>query len=251
MSDPPQKRSARLSVRFDPEAIRALRLERKWTQGDLVTASELSEATVGRIENGQSVSLDTAQKLCICFDVDLGSIAAVSPNSDDVVFEAKPRDMSYLFHDMLKELSDVVGTEEAVNVMNEMFRRLQDFPFGKHNRDELYKRKKYDLDAFIAILEFRAGAILFTFKQIYDGQIKLREGKGLETVVPPDRAQAQATEWTDRFTELHERHVQAIRDGQLLLAHEIRREIGDFLPRIVTDDHYYFFKMRELIYSSH
>jgi DNA-binding XRE family transcriptional regulator len=248
-NDRPNKTAPRITVRFRPGSVRQLRAERKLTQLDLSANADLGEATVGRIERGENVSLETARALCAYFNVEIESIADVSTDTDGFVFEAKPRDMSYLFDDMMKELSDIIGKENAKNAMGELFLRMRRFPFGKDKRDALYKRDRYDLDAFITILEFRAGSILSTLNHISTGWIKLRDSEDSKGIMPLESAKAQADEWKERFTNLHESHIQAIRGGNLLMAHEIRQEISDLLTTIWWS--YQDFRFPRGIYSSH
>jgi DNA-binding XRE family transcriptional regulator len=249
-----KKPGRKVFVRFHPGVILAHRVKHGWSQADLALEADISKETVGRIERGQGTfALDTAGKLAACFNVDVESIADICTDAGDLVFEAEPRDMSYLFDDMMKELSDIIGKEDAHKAMSELFWRMQNFPFGKDKRDELYKRKRYDLDAFITILEFRARAILWTLQSISGGWIKLREGERQERIMSLEDAKALAAEWEEHFTKLHESHVNAIRDGNLLLAHEIRQEIADLLNTIYWSYRYVDPRLfsRGLIYSSH
>jgi transcriptional regulator with XRE-family HTH domain len=222
-----EKPKRRISVRFDPTKIVELRKQKQWTQLDLAAESRLGKATVERIETGQNVSLATAHTVCSCYNVRLETVANLFAGDSEPVFEPQPRDLSYLFHDMLKELGEIVGEEEARTAMQELFSKMQRFPFGKDKRNELLKRHRYDLDGFITILEFRAGAIRSTLDSISSGRLKLREGKNGEDVIPLEKATEKASYWRKTFNELHEAHVHAIREGNLLLAHEIRQHISD------------------------
>jgi transcriptional regulator with XRE-family HTH domain len=240
-----------LRVRFHPEAVRQLRAKQGLTANQLAAELKLGEATLGRIESGKGkFLLRTANAVCKYFNVGLESIADVI---DDVPLESMKttkQDGSQLFNDMMKELSSIIDEGEARNAMTELFWKMQRFPFGRDKRDELYKREKYDLDAFVTILEFRAGAILWTLQSISDGLIELREGERQEDIMPLEGAKKLAAEWKERFIELHETHVQAIRDGNLLLAHEIRHEIAELLTTIYWS-YQKPFRFPRGIYSSH
>jgi len=244
------KPKRKVSVRFDTTKIVELRKQKQWTQLDLAAESELGKATVERMEAGQSVSLATAHTVCSCYNVRLETVAKLFVGDSGTVVEAQPRDLSYLFHDMLKELGDIVGEEEARTVMRELFWRMQRFPFGKDKRDELYKRDRYDLDGFITILEFRAGAIRSTLDAIASGRIKLREGENGKDVMLLEKAQEKASDWQRAFNALHEAHVHAIRKGGLLLAHELRQQIADLLNEMYWSYQEPMFFMRG-VYSSH
>jgi transcriptional regulator with XRE-family HTH domain len=245
-----EKPKRRISVRFDPAKIVELRKQRQWTQLDLAVESGLGKATVERIEIGQSVSLATAHTLCACYNVLLETVAYLSAGDSEPVFEARPRDLSYLFGDMLKELGEIIGEEEAREAMQKLFWNMQRFPFGTDKRDELFKRDRYDLDGFIAILEFRAGAIRSTLESIETGRIKLRDGKDQKDELPLEKAQKKAFEWRKTFDSVHEAHVKAIREGHLLLAHELRQQIADLLNEMYWSYQKPMIFLRG-VYSSH
>lgn len=220
-------------MRFRRHRVRSLRAERKLTQLDLATLSDLGLATIARIEREYVVSIETAKAICAALNIDLSEIA------DVVDVEANHHENSDIpqpqfFEIMMKELGEAVGNDQAEKVMNKLFDTMRRFPFGKYNRDDLYKLKKYDTDGLIQILRLRASAIQFHLSKLSDGRLQLIDpaGTSRKEILPPDSANKLATEWSDRFTTLHNEHIDAIKNGHLLAAHEIRQAISELLEMI-------------------
>ncbi|RWF68465.1 MAG: XRE family transcriptional regulator [Mesorhizobium sp.] len=221
----------RISVRFHPGVVRKLRAEREVTQHHLALGTDLGEATVGRAEAGESVSLETAKAICGFFDVDVKSVADIVGREASVFYKAgSPSD--YLFDDMLREIAKSIGEDHARSVMDRLFDNLRGFPFGVLDDEKLRKIKTYDLNAFIIILEMRASAIMSRLRSIIDGHVKLNDPSSPSGNMTEDQASIQAVEWRNKFSLMHQAHVTAIREGHFLAAHEIRSEISDLLEII-------------------
>ncbi|RWK86929.1 MAG: XRE family transcriptional regulator, partial [Mesorhizobium sp.] len=221
----------RITVRFHPGAVRKLRAEREVTQSHLAQGADVGEATVGRAEAGESVSLETAKAICGFFDVDLKSVADIVGKEAGVYYNAgSPSE--YLFDDMLREIAKSIGEDQARSVMDRLFDNLRGFPFGILDDEKLRKIKTYDLNAFIIILEMRASTIMSRLGSIIDGHVKLNAPSSASGNMTEEQASIQAVEWRDKFSLMHQAHVAAIREGHFLAAHEIRSEISDLLEII-------------------
>ncbi|OON41841.1 DNA-binding protein [Izhakiella australiensis] len=66
----------------DTNKLRALRLERAWSQEQLAELSGLSTRTVQRIENGERPSLETLSALAAVFEVSVSTFS-VQENAED------------------------------------------------------------------------------------------------------------------------------------------------------------------------
>ena len=162
--------------------------------------------------------------------------------------EAKSRKYS----DMLAELGERIGINNASRVMNYFFRMMRRFEFGRWNGIQLRKKKEYNISVFVEILELRAAAIIRHLDGIISGRLQLNDfsvdGKG--GVLAKDAAAEIATRWKREFIELHNEHVRAIRDQQLLVAHETRGQIAQLLEVIWGSTHSGAHWIRG-VYSSH
>lgn len=70
---------ADLSEDFDGQTLKALRLERAWSQEQLAEISGLSARTVQRLEQGGKASLDTQKALAAALDVPVTAFRSPAP----------------------------------------------------------------------------------------------------------------------------------------------------------------------------
>lgn len=81
----------------------------------------------------------------------------------------------------------------------------------------------------VSILEMRAERLLTTIKSAYLFSFDQFNNDGIQYV--------KVTELTDRFSSLHEKHIQAIKSGHLIEAHEIAGEIYSVLYELSHELH--------------
>jgi hypothetical protein len=162
--------------------------------------------------------------------------------------------------EMVEKLAGIVGKSEATQVINELFQAMRHFPFGRYTDRyirRIYKtefNKKYDTELFIEILCHRADSINGHLNGIIIGRIKIidRSSSDRKSNIQADKASEIAEAWKEKFQKLRDSHVAVIREGKLLLSHELRGEITELLNEIYSSTRSDFDpRLFRLVYSSH
>jgi transcriptional regulator with XRE-family HTH domain len=212
------------------------------TQEELAAHAGIAAITVRRAERGERISLEMARAICSVLKADLNEVAEIEEDpiaQHQYPFLADkpgPKSEQLLFHKMLEELGKQVSDDVAKDVMNKMFDQMRFFPMGESAAKRLGRVKTYDLDGFLAILKFRALSIVSHLDGIIKGNRPLLDpaAKKPNAILSRPKSTKLANSWKERFMALHEQHVQAILNGQLLVAHELRSEISNLLATIAT-----------------